>query len=119
MRSGDGGLGSVGDVLLNITGQGSLRYAQEKKRKKKRNRLLEVCSTVGIGCVFLPAAAIIQLEILFSAMPPGNGSVDDLLHKTMLCGFALKVAHVGAAYTCVYLTQLLWSTIYKITDKIM
>lgn len=26
-RSGDGGLGSVGDVLLSITGQGSLRCA--------------------------------------------------------------------------------------------
>ena len=25
-RSGDGGLGSVGDVLLQVTGQGSLRY---------------------------------------------------------------------------------------------
>lgn len=26
-RSGDGGLGSVGDVLLQVTGQGSMRYA--------------------------------------------------------------------------------------------
>ena len=40
MRSGDGGLGSVGDVLLNITDQGSVRYALEKQRKSKKEKKL-------------------------------------------------------------------------------